>query len=178
MKIEILGQNIEITPGIQIAIENTLGELDNYFRTKDYQAKILVKQYPVGTKVEISLKIKDNQVIRQDAIDKDTYRAIDLAGKSLEKQIRKINQRLRLSGKKQAELEQIFTDTSTEHEETIETIMRRKMLKSTLMTEEEAVLQFELSGHDFYVYEDAEDERFKVIYRRRDGQYGIIEIEK
>jgi putative sigma-54 modulation protein len=175
MKLELVGKNIEITEGIKMAVENALGELEKYFTNKDVTAHVVVKTYTVGSKAEINIKIDANHTIRQEVMHDDLYAAISLAGKKIDKQIKKLNSRVKEHAKDKAEVIKYFT-AEAYHEKEPKKIIRRKELENKPMSEAEALLQFEISGHDFYVFEDFNDEITKIIYRRKDNEYGIIEL--
>ncbi len=176
MRLDIVGKNIEVTEGIKFAIENSVNELDKYFEHKEISTKVVVKTYPVGSKVEISVFIDANHTLRQEVLHEDLYAAIDLAGKKLEKQIRKFNDRLKHSKKGKEDISVFLSEEVGEAKEPVK-VIRRKVLENKPMSEEEALLQFEITGHDFFVFEDYEVEMNKVIYKRKDGAYGIIEIQ-
>ncbi len=178
MRYEIIGKNIEVTEGIRTAAKDSLGELEKYFNDKDVTARVVVRTYPVGQKVEVTLVPIKGHAIRQEVIHENLYAAIDMAGKKLEKQIRKLKERVTTSNKRKKGFSEIYVESAIqESNDKLREITRRKTLENKPMTEEEAILQFELSGHDFYVFEDFEVELTKIIYKRKDGQYGIIELE-
>ncbi len=178
MKYEIIGKNIEVTDGIRTAAQDSLGELEKYFNDKDVTVRVVVRTYPVGQKVEVTLVPAQGHAIRQEVIHEDLYAAIDMAGKKIENQIRKLKERVTSSKKRKKGFSEIYVESAIEKNESkLGEITRRKTLENKPMTEEEAILQFELSGHDFYVFEDFEVEMTKIIYKRKDGQYGIIELE-
>ncbi len=175
MRFEIIGKNIEVTEGIREAAYEALTGLEKYFASQEIDAKVLVRTYPVGQKVEVTLVIDGGQTIRQEVQHEDLYAAIDIAGKKLEKQIRKLKGRVTSSKRQAAGLAELLADFDSK-DEPLQQITRRKELSNKPMTEEEAILQFELSGHDFYVFDDFEVDMVKILYKRKDGEYGIIEL--
>ena len=175
MKLELVGKNIEVTEGIKLAVENALGELEKYFTNKDVSAHVVVKTYPVGSKAEFNIKIDANHTIRQEVMHDDLYAAISLAGKKIDKQIKKLNSRVKEHAKDKAEIIKYFTSAAEQDNEP-KKIIRRKELDNKPMSEAEALLQFEISGHDFFVFEDFKDDITKIIYKRKDNEYGIIEL--
>ncbi len=177
MRYEIVGKNIEVTEGIRDAVRSSLDELVKYFAEKDIVAKVLVRTYSVGQKVEVTLVIDSGHSIRQEVTHDDLYAAIDLVGKKLEKQIRRMKERISTSKRQSKSVSEVFAPAFEKEEEILRQVTRRKSLSNKPMTEEEAILQFELSGHDFFVFEDFEVEIIKVLYKRKDGEYGIIELE-
>ncbi len=178
MRYEIIGKNIEVTEGIRTAATDSLGDLEKYFNDKDVTARVVVRTYPVGQKVEVTLIPTKGHAIRQEVIHENLYAAIDMAGKKLENQIRKLKERVTSSKKRKKSFGEVYVENEIgQHKEKLREVTRRKKLENKPMTEEEAILQFEMSGHDFYVFEDFEVEITKIIYKRKDGQYGIIELE-
>lgn len=174
MNIEISGKNFEVTEGIREAVANSLTPLEKYFHNKEIDAKVVVKTYKVGQKIEVSLVINHGNVIRQEVMAEDLYAAIGTSGKKLEKQIKKMNSRLKDNKKHGEEIIPFLV----EHDHEIQdhkAITRRKTIDNKPMTEAEAILQFEISGHDFYVFNDYSDgDITKILYNRKDGEYGVI----
>ena len=177
MKVEIIGKNIEVTEGITVAINESLHPVEKYFVNKDLKAKVIVRTYPIGQKVEMSLTIDPSHTIRQEVTHEDLYAAIDLAGKKLESQIRRFKDRIATNKKKSEHLNAFFNVNEFESEKITKKITRRKTLDNKPMTEEEALLQFELTSHDFFVFDDYEQDMIKILYKRKDGEYGVIELE-
>jgi len=176
MKTEIVGKNIEVTPAIKERIEEMLQVVDKYFHKENVKAHVVVRTYPVGQKIVINLSLDANHRIKQEVINEDLYVAIDIAGGKLERQIRKFKDRLVTKHHEKKTL----IDYLKEHEETGDKapqIIKRKHIDNKPMSEEEAILQFEISGYNFYLFEDQKDETTKVLYRRKDGEYGILVVE-
>ncbi len=176
IKYEITGKNIEVTEAMHASIVQALDKLDVYFTDRDITAKVVVRTYKVGQKIEVTFLVEHNVVARQEVTHENLYAAIDLVGKKLEKQIRRINDRL-ASHKKRNESVAIAFAEHKQDKEAVKAVSRRKTLVNKPMDEEEAVLQFEIFGHDFFIFEDAQSENTKVLYKRKDGEYGIIELE-
>ncbi len=175
MRFEIIGKNIEVTEGIKGAVQTSIEGVDKYFMNKDLDVKVVVRTYPVGQKVEVTLVVDGGQAIRQEVQHEDLYAAIDIAGKKLEKQIRRMKERVTTTTRRKEPVVGLFSDFETEKED-LQKVTRRKELSNKPMTEEEAILQFELSGHDFYVFDDYEVDLIKILYKRKDGEYGVIEL--
>lgn len=176
MNITISGKNFEVTEGIRDAIENSLTPLEKYFNNKEIDANVVVKTYHVGQKIEVSLIINHGHTIRQEVMHEDLYAAIGMVGKKLDKQIKKLHSRVRVNKKHTHEIIPFLVeeiDGGKNHK----SITRRKTIDNKPMTEDEAILQFEISGHDFYIFEDFQNgDLKKVLYKRKDGEYGIIEL--
>lgn len=175
MKIQITGKNIDITQQIRDAIESDLSKLDKYFKTKDLETRVVIKSYNIGEKVEITININKDHTLRQEVTAENIFDAISLAATRIERQLRKFKDRLN-DHNNQISINEIFQNFDNE-EEKPQKIIKRKKLENKLMTEEEALLQFELLGHDFFIFEDADEDVIKVIYKRKDNSYGIIETE-
>ncbi len=173
MKIQMVGKNIEVTESIRNTIEQEMQVIDKYFLNKELDAKVVVRTYPVGQKVEITVFVDKDHTLRQEEVSEDLYVSIKEAVSKMERQIRKFKARI-IDSKQKRELLNVFLDK--EVNEDLKKVTKRKSFEDKLMTEEEAILQFELSGHDFYIFTDANTEYTKVIYKRKDKEYGIIEI--
>lgn len=175
MKYKIVGKNIEVTEAIENAIVSEMESIDKYFKNKELEADVVVRTYPVGQKIEISISMDKDHVLRQEEVADDLYDAIRTATKKMERQVRKFKDRITDNSKKESILS-LFSDGKEDVKRS--KITKRKEFEDKLMTEEEAILQFELVGHDFYVFTDADTELTKVLYKRKDNEYGVIELER
>ncbi len=175
MRVLITGKNLEITEGINEAVHRSLGKLDKFFKAKEITANVNVKTYAHEQKIEITLRIDEAHVLRQEVVERDLYLALDEAVDKLEVQIKKVKDRANKHHNDKQELLDFFSDLEDQKEKE-KRIVRRKKLELKPMSEEEAILQFELVGHDFYLYFDADLETYKVIYKRTDKEYGILEV--
>lgn len=172
MRVELFTKNVEITEGIEENVKAALSGLDKYFKGEELTAKVTIKTYSVGQKVEIELPIDPKHVLRQETVERDLYQAISVAADKLEKQIRKVKNR----AADHEDERQVLLDYFAEFEsnEEVTKITRRKELELLPMSEEEAVLQFEIIGHDFFLFLDGRTNDTKLLYKRKDGEYGII----
>lgn len=175
MKYKITGKNIEVSESIENTIKEELQSLDKYFINKDLEANVLIRTYNIGQKVEISIMIDKDHTLRQEEMQGDLYDAIRFAVKKMERQVRKFKDRITDNSKKEG-IMALFTNE--EHSKEQSKIIKRKVFEDKLMNEDEAILQFELTGHDFFIFTDADSLVTKLLYKRRDSEYGIIEIEK
>ncbi len=174
MKITIRGEKGTITEAMTQYAEEKLGKLDKYLEnSENVSATIVVKVRDHNDKVEITIPLK-SYILRAEETQEDFYAAIDVATDVLERQIRKNKTRLKNHSKK-ATKEFIFDDAVVEEEP--EVIVKRKIVEVKPMDEEEAILQMELLGHQFYLYKDAESNKPMVVYKRKDGNYGVLEAE-
>lgn len=174
MKYIIRGEKVEITEAIKNYITEKIGKLDKYFQTPDeIKANVLVKIRGKEQIVEVTIPIK-KIVLRCEERDEDLYKAIDLASDKLERQLRK-NKTKMMKQKKDITKEMRFEEL--EPIETKEEIVKRKKVEMKPMNEEEAIMQMDLVDHDFFVYKDIDTKSINVIYKRKDGTFGIIETD-
>lgn len=174
MKINIRGEKLEITKAMREYAEEKLSKLNKYIDdSENVTANMLVKLRDNKQKVETTILLK-SLILRTEEVQEDFYAAIDTSITKLERQLRK--NKTKLQSKHRINKELVF-DYEYEEEEPTETIVKRKTVSVKPMDEEEAMLQMELLGHQFYLYKDAETNKATVIYKRKDGNYGIIEAE-
>ena len=174
MKYNIRGSKIAITDAIKTYIETKIGKLDKYFEhPEDLNASVLVKDSGVNQKIEVTIPIKTT-ILRGESINKDLYAAIDLVVEKLERQIRKNKTRMHKFNKDAVAAFIDFEVSSEENEE--ETIVKRKTIEMKPMSEDEAILQMNMLGHDFFIFKNSETDDVAVVYKRKDEQYGIIDV--
>ncbi|PPA70227.1 ribosome hibernation-promoting factor, HPF/YfiA family [Jeotgalibacillus proteolyticus] len=187
----IRGENIEVTPAIRDYVEKKIDKLERYFNdTPDANVHVNLKVYnDKQTKVEVTIPMP-RLTLRAEERHEEMYAAIDLILDKLERQIRKhktkVNRKFREKGN-----EPEFFATTVDPENGIETIeptyedndenemdiVRTKTFNLKPMDSEEAVLQMNMLGHSFYVFTDAESNGTNIVYKRKDGKYGLIETE-
>lgn len=176
MKITLRGKNIEITEAIEEKVSEKLSKLDKYFIvSENVEAKVLVRTYPYGQKIEVTIPT-EYVLLRAEVVDQDLYNAIDLVIDKLEGQIRKYKTRL---NRKSKDNKLAFNLPSIEplEEEEEDVLVKTKTITPKPMDMEEAIMQMELIGHSFFVYRDTETDAISIVYRRNDGDYGLIETE-
>ena len=172
MKISVRGKNIEITEAIEAKISEKLSKLDKYFIVSDnVEAKVLCRVYPYGQKLEVTIPT-EYVLLRAEVVD-DVYNAMNLVVDKLEGQIRKYKTRL---SRKSKDNKLAFNLSSIEDVESEEDVLVKvKSITPKPMDMEEAIMQMELIGHSFFVYRDVESDSISIVYRRNDGDYGLIE---
>lgn len=176
MKYNIRGDKLVVTNAINEYVETKLSKLNKYFKEEDILANILLRVRGNSQIIEVTIPT-DKFILRGEEEDKDLYAAIDLVTDKLERQIRKNKTRL----KKQNSIDNKYKEFNFEYiipeEETTEDeqIVKRKNIEMKPMDEEEAILQMNLLGHEFFVYKDINTNKVCVIYKRKDGHYGLIE---
>ena len=176
MKITLRGKNIEITEAIEEKVGEKLSKLDKYFIvSENVEAKVLVRTYPYGQKIEVTIPT-EYVLLRAEVEDQDLYNAIDLVIDKLEGQIRKYKTRL---NRKSKDNKLAFNLASIEplDDEEEDVLVKTKTITPKPMDMEEAIMQMELIGHSFFVYRDTETDAISIVYRRNDGDYGLIETE-
>ena len=178
MEIIIHGDKLKITSAMSDYIEGNLGKIDKYLENSaNVRANVIVKVKNHEQRVEITIPLK-TFILRTEETKKDFYAAVDVAIDKLERQIRKNKTRL-MSMSKQTKTSYDFNVSTIEDAEEKENnkILKRKLVAVKPMNEEEAILQMELLGHQFYMFKDSETDKYSVVYKRTDGNYGIIEAE-
>lgn len=176
MNIIIRGSKLEITEAMESYAKEKLSRLEKYLEnSEEVKATILAKIHGHLHTVEVTIPLK-NFILRAEESQSDFYASIDTVIDKLERQIRK--NKTRISSKKNREVKDFVYDNIENIEEIKEEkIVKRKKIEVKPMNEEEAILQMELLGHEFYLYKDVETNQPSLIYRRKDGNYGIIESE-
>lgn len=177
----IRGENIEVTQAIREYCEKKLARLERYFtHVPDVVSHVNLKVYPDKTaKVEVTIPLPF-LVLRAEETTIDLYGSIDLVIDKLERQIRRYKTKIQ---KKSRDNGFAFEQTFNVPEEVIEEndnleIVRIKRIPFRPMDSEEAILQMNMLGHDFFAYIDIETEDMCVVYRRKDGKYGLIEADR
>lgn len=184
MKFNIRGENIEITPALRDYVEKKVGRIDRYFTTDiTSDVHVTMKVFKDTHIVEVTIPMP-KLLLRAEEKHLDMYAAIDLVVEKLERQIRKhktkVNRKFRNdSSVKYMFLENDPTENGEVHEEIDDNIdiVRTKRFNLKPMDAEEAVLQMDMLGHNFFVFSDADDDKVSVVYKRKDGRYGLIQPE-
>ncbi|WP_373897959.1 ribosome hibernation-promoting factor, HPF/YfiA family [Haloimpatiens sp. FM7315] len=176
MIIKFAGKNIEVTEALKGVIEKKMNKLDRYFEPSVY-ANVTLSVQKNDKIIEITIPF-NGIILRGEEVNQDMYAAIDLVVDKIERQIRK--QKTKLARKK-TYLSSVRFNYIPEYEnsgkEEEAKIVKTKRFAIKPMSSEEAVLQMELLGHSFFVYQDSETSEVNVVYKRNDGDYGLIEPE-
>ena len=176
MKFEIYGDNVTITEGMRHRIETKLSFLNKYLLIdENTTARVVAKVYPNAQKVEITIPSKVG-ILRAEVIHEDFYAAVDLAIDKLEDQIRR--QKTRLSRRHKESLAQNFVDVVENEQEESEVLVRTKEIAAEEMTLDEAIMRMEMLSHSFFIYHDVDADKMAVVYKRLDGNYGLIEVDE
>jgi len=176
MEIIIHGDKIKITDAMKDYLKEKLAKLEKYLEnSENVRANIMVKVKNREQTVEITIPLK-SFILRSEETKEDYYAAVDKTIDKLERQIRKNKTKLMSKHNKNTQ-EFNFSEIETGEEKNTSKIVKRKTIEVKPMNEEEAILQMELLGHEFYMYKDEETGLPAVVYKRKDGNYGIIESE-
>ena len=174
MKFNVHGKKVEVTEPIRNYIEEKIGRLDKYFENPtEITATVVVRIRGIEQIVEVTIPVQ-KIILRAEESHNDLYAAIDIVSDKLERQIRKNKTRM---NRRTSKGEDLGFDLSFEDikEEEDSTIVRRKQIEIKPMSEEEAILQMNLLGHEFFVFRNVESGDVDILYKRKDGNYGIIE---
>ena len=177
MDIIIHGDKLKITSAMSDYIKEKLEKLEKYLENSEtVRANVIVKVTNHEQRVEITIPLK-SFIIRSEETKNDFYAAVDKAVDKLERQIRKNKTRM-MSKQIKTNYDFAFSQIELDEEDNKENkILKRKKVEVKPMNEEEAILQMELLGHEFYMYKDSDTNKPAVVYKRKDGNYGVIESE-
>jgi putative sigma-54 modulation protein len=187
MDITVTGRKMSISDPLRDYVEEKIGSSVKVFNISPMSAEVVLhmERNPANPRpavAEVTLHTKGH-IIRTEECEEDMYAAIDVAAAKVERQLRKYKTKVldrRLNGPKLQEIlpsapapapdeyvEEVFAGDEAK-------VVRVKEVELTVLTEEEALIQIDLLGHDFYVYTDSINGLTNVLYRRKDGSYGII----
>ena len=172
IKYSIRGENLEVTEAIRDYVVSKLEKIEKYFQAEqELDARVNLKVYREKTaKVEVTIPL-GSITLRAEDVSQDMYGSIDLVTDKIERQIRKNKNKVATS--------QLFTDALVEDTNVVQSrVVRSKQIDLKPMDLEEAILQMDLLGHDFFIYVDVEDQTTNVIYRREDGEIGLLEVKE
>ena len=174
MRYTISGKNINITPGLKDAVESKLGKLERYF-SPDTEVQVTLSVEKGRQKIEVTIPVKGS-IIRAEQDSSDMYVSVDLVEEIIERQIKKY--KTKIVDKKQSALafSEAFLQEEAEQEETVN-IVKTKRFAMKPMDAEEACVQMELLGHNFFMFLNADTTEVNVVYKRKGNSYGLIEPE-
>ena len=176
----IRGKNIEITPSLREYVEKRVGKVTKYFE-KVGEITVLLTVSKGRHIVEVTVPIQGGIVLRGEEATMDMYTSIDLVVEKLERQIHKqktkLARRFRGGGFKAEVIEEQEKDHPVDkRDESAEyPAVKTKRFVVKPMDVREAIMQMNLLDHNFFVFRDSETEEVNVVYRRTDGNYGLIE---
>lgn len=175
MKLSIRGDKVTVTKSMKEYITEKLSKLDKYFEDpKATECKVQVRVKNQDQIIEVTVPTS-KFTLRAEERHPDLYAATDLVVDKLEGQIRKNKARLGKKYKDVPKFEMSFENIEDEEEEVLK-IVKRKEMEMKPMDEEEAMLQIELLNHDFFVFKNIDADCVSVLYKRKDGLFGIIDV--
>lgn len=174
MNIIITGKNIEITPGLRQAVVDKISKLERYF-TPDTDVNVTLSVEKERQKAEVTIPVKGS-IIRAEQVSNDMYVSIDLVEEVIERQLKKYKNKIIDAKQAQSNFKQEFIEKEVIEDEEIN-IFRTKRFGIKPMYPEDACVQMELLGHNFFVFKNAETDEVCVVYKRKGNTYGLIEPE-
>ena len=174
MRITISGKNIDITDGLRTAVEDKISKLERYF-TPQTDIVVTLSVEKERQKIEVTIPVKGN-IIRSEQVSNDMYVSIDLVEEVIERQLKKYKNKIVEKQQAAGSFQQEFIEKEVEDDEEIK-IIRTKRFGMKPMYPEDACIQMELLGHNFFVFQNAETEEVNVVYKRKGNTYGLIEPE-
>ena len=174
MNFIISGKNIPVSDGLRTAVEDKLGKLERYF-TPDTDVHVTLSVEKERQKIEVTIPVKGN-IIRSEQTSNDMYVSIDLVEEVIERQLRKYKNKLIQKQQAAGNFQKAFIENDYDENEEVR-IIRSKKFDVKPMYPEDACVQMELLGHNFFVFCNAETDQVNVVYKRKGNTYGLIEPE-
>ena len=174
MKFIIIGRNIDITEGLKSAVQEKLGKLERYF-TPETEIHVTLSVEKDRQKIEVTIPVKGN-IIRSEQVSSDMYVSVDLVEEVIERQLRKYKTKIVNQQQAGGNFQKEFVEDEFLEDEEVN-IIRTKKFGIKPMYPEDACVQMELLGHNFYVFRNAETDEVNVVYKRKGNTYGLIEPE-
>ena len=174
MNIIISGKNIELSDTLKAAVDEKIGKLDRYF-TPDTEVHVTLSIEKERQKIEVTIPVKGN-IIRSEQVSNDMYVSIDLVEEVIERQLRKYKTKIVDKHQGGGNFQKDYLENEYLEDEDIR-IIRNKHFEVKPMFPEDACVQMELLGHNFFVFCNAETDAINVVYKRKDNAYGLIEPE-
>ena len=174
MKFIISGKNLTVTEGLKTAVEDKLGKLERYF-TSDTEVIVTLSIEKERQKIEVTIPVKGN-IIRSEQVSNDMYVSIDLVEEVIERQLRKYKNKIVDRHHAAGNFQQAYLEKEYEEDEEIK-ITRTKKFDIKPMYPEDACVQMELLGQNFFVFCNAETDQVNEVYKRKGNTYGLIETE-
>ena len=174
MKFIIVGRNLEVTPGLRSAVEDKIGKLEKYFNPET-EVHVTLSVEKERQKIEVTIPVKGN-IIRSEQVSNDMYVSIDLVEEIIERQLKKYKTKIVDKEQAAGDFSKMYVENDYMDEEEIK-IVRTKKFGIKPMFPEDACIQMELLGHNFFVFSNAETDEVNVVYKRKDGAFGLIEPE-
>lgn len=190
MELKIHARNVDVTARLQEHVEKKVNKLDRYLpNIQEVRVDLAIERRKQGLDQCIAqLTVRNNRGVILRSEEKrqtDIYAALDIALDKMYRQIQRYKGKRRRKGADRyavtdaelAEMEPLPLEDEGEEEEEKIAIVRRKQISLVPMSEDEAISQMELLGHDFFIFYNADSAKIGVLYRREDGNYGVLEPE-
>ena len=174
MRYVITGRNIDITEGLKSAIYEKIGKLERYFNP-DTEIQVTLSVEKERQKIEVTIPVTGN-IIRSEQVSNDMYVSIDLVEEIIERQLKRYKNKLVDSKQNAVSFTKEYVDEEYDDPEAIK-IVRTKKFAVKPMDPEEACIQMELLGHNFFVFRNGDTDEVNVVYKRKNNTYGLIEPE-
>ncbi|MBQ3932892.1 MAG: ribosome-associated translation inhibitor RaiA [Lachnospiraceae bacterium] len=174
MRFIITGRNIDVTEGLRNAVQEKIGKLSKYF-SDDTEVHVTLSVEKERQKIEVTIPVKGN-IIRSEQVSSDMYVSIDLVEEIIERQLKKYKNKIIDKNQARENFKAEYIDKDYDEDDTIK-IIRTKKFGIKPMDPEEACVQMELLGHNFYVFRNSETDEVNVVYKRKSNTYGLIEPE-
>ena len=172
MRVTVIGKNINVTPALKEIVEKKISKMDKYFEPNvTARATLTVQKNSQIFEVTIPF---NGLILRCEESTDDMYKSIDLVENKLERQIRKQKTKLQRRSNESLRFGN-FDEVASEEDDNEGEIVKVKRFNIKPMSAEEAILQMELVEHNFFVFKDCDTENINVIYKRKDGNYGLLE---
>lgn len=177
MKVTVVAKNIQLTPALKESVEKKISKLNKYFEP-EVEARATLSVQKNRQIIEVTIPF-NGVILRGEESTEDMYKSIDLVEAKLERQIRKQKTKLSRRNSGGSLRYPLFNSFELREDEESDDakIVKRKQFNVKPMSADEAILQMELLGHNFFVYEDARSSKVNVMYKRKDGNYGLIDPE-
>jgi len=171
VKVQVRGKNIQVTPALRDYVEKRLGKLEKFLDNMgEAQATLVVEGD--AQKIEVTIPV-NGMLLRGEEATGNMYSSIDLVVEKIERQIDRYKGKInRRNGRTPAD-----NGSGEKFEDETPKVIKTKRFAIKPMALDEAIMQMNLLGHDFFVFSNAETEQTNVIYKRKDGNYGLIEPE-
>ena len=163
-----------MTDGLKAAVEEKIGKLEKYF-TPETEAHVTLSVEKERQKIEVTIPVKGN-IIRSEQVSNDMYVSIDLVEEIIERQLKKYKNKIITQQQSASNFRKEFIEKEIDSDDEIR-IIRTKKFDMKPMYPEDACVQMELLGHDFFVFVNAESDEVNVVYKRKGNTYGLIEPE-
>ncbi len=173
MRYNITGKNIEVTDDLRAAVLKKIGKLERYF-SEDTTVTVALSVEKGRQKIEVTIPVRGS-IIRSEQSSNDMYVSIDLVEEVIERQLKKYKTKLTSHQQSGADFSEDYSQEEDEPEDI--KIIRTKRFAMKPMDPEEACVQMELLGHNFYVFRNADTDEVNVVYKRKGNTYGLIEPE-